>query len=393
MQKILIIGPIEDFGGREIETGFIAEALSENYCVDIFSTGNISEKSQVYEFNFNGKITSLKKEIYRNYFIIRCLSYLSFLKNKKKHAKYFYVNNNLGKKLGFKKKENSILFNLISKYDVVFIVANIGTLRTKEIIDLSNQLNKKIIFRTTGEIGSVKLFPDYLKSVSVFLHHSENNAKGLHKGENFSKYILIDQSVHKEKEFLKNNILSKPVNTFGVISRLSRGKNIDTLISYFLKASSMSDKLYIVGDGEEGESLREKYSNRTNVVFKGYVPSENLPIVFQEFDCLIIPSASEAGPFVGVEAMAAGKIILSTETGAMPDRLKDTYNDFWFQADNEKSFEKQFNRIKNLKSSEVFTIGEKNRIIYNQNYSKKNIAEKYRNAVTETLINRSEICL
>jgi glycosyltransferase involved in cell wall biosynthesis len=393
MHKILIVGPIEDFGGREIEAGFIAEALSKNYWVDIFSTGNISKKSQVYEFNFRGEITSLKKEIYRSNFIIRGLSHLSFLKNEKKHTKYFYVNNNLGKKLGFKKKENSILFNMISRYDVIFIVANIETLRIKEIINLSNQLNKKIIFRTTGEIGSVKLFPDYLKNVSVFLHHSENNAKGLHKGENFSKYILIDQSVHKEKEILKNKIVSKPVNIFGVISRLSRGKNIDTLINYFLKYSDMSDKLYIVGDGKEGESLREKYSKRTNIVFKGYVPREKLPFVFQEFDCLIIPSASEAGPLVGVEAMAAGKIILSTETGAMPDRLKDTYNDFWFQVGNEKSFEKQFHRIKNLKSSEVVKIGNKNRIIYNQNYSQRNIADKYRNAVSETLINRSEICL
>lgn len=385
MHKVLIIGPIEDFGGREIETGFIAESLSQNYLVDICSTGNISEKSQVYEFNLNGEITSLKKEIFKKYFILRSLSYFSYLKNKKKQTNYFYVNNNISKKLEFNKKENIVLFNLLSKYDVIFIVANIGTLRTKEIIEMSKKLYKKLIFRTTGEIGDVKGLPEYLKGISVFLHHSEKNAMALHKDEIYRRYRIIDQTTQNEKEILKNNIPSKPVTNFGIISRLSRGKNIETLINYFLKSSSITDKLYIIGDGDLKDSLRLKYSDNTNIIFKGFIPSKNLSIVFQEFECLIIPSASEAGPLVGVEAMAASKIILSTKVGAMEERLKGTTNDFWFDITSFTSFNSQFLKIKNLSTTKVADISLRNRNKYLKNYSKETIANLYKTAISEVL--------
>ena len=391
--KILIIGPIEDFGGREMEAGFIAEALSIKYHVDICSTTNISQKSQVYEFNFNGNITSIKQEVFKKHRVLRALAYLSFVKNKKKEPRYYYVNNNLSQKLGFQKKEQIIIFDLLSKYDGLFILANLETFRTKEIISFSKKLNKKVIFRTTGEIRLTKYFPKYLNEVSVFLHHSESNAISLHNCDDLKNYKIIDQTAQHEHQLLLINQLSKTVTKFGVISRISRGKNIEVLINYFLKSAEISDKLYIIGDGELKDLFIKKYKDHRNIFFQGYISNENLHKVFENFECLIIPSASEAGPFVGVEAMAAGKIILSTETGAMPDRLKNTYNNFWFQADNGKSFEQQFNRIKSLMPSEVFAIGEKNRIIYNQNYSKRNIAEKYRNAVYEILTNRSEICL
>ena len=46
MKKVLLIGPFEDYGGREIDTAFIASSLYENFEVSICSTGNITKKSQ-----------------------------------------------------------------------------------------------------------------------------------------------------------------------------------------------------------------------------------------------------------------------------------------------------------------------------------------------------------
>ena len=58
---MLIIGPIGDFGGRELEAGFIANSLSDNYDVEICSIGNITKNSQVYETFKNGE-SALKGE-------------------------------------------------------------------------------------------------------------------------------------------------------------------------------------------------------------------------------------------------------------------------------------------------------------------------------------------
>jgi hypothetical protein len=49
-KNILIIGPFSDFGGRELETSFIGDVLSETFNVTICSTGYFSDKSQLYNF-------------------------------------------------------------------------------------------------------------------------------------------------------------------------------------------------------------------------------------------------------------------------------------------------------------------------------------------------------
>ena len=67
MKKILIIGPIGDFGGRELMTGFIANVLSEIYHVEVCSTVAISNKTQVKEF-FNGPVYGIGGLLFKKYF-------------------------------------------------------------------------------------------------------------------------------------------------------------------------------------------------------------------------------------------------------------------------------------------------------------------------------------
>ena len=43
--KILLIGPIGDFGGREVEVNIIARALENDFNVSILSTGYMTADS------------------------------------------------------------------------------------------------------------------------------------------------------------------------------------------------------------------------------------------------------------------------------------------------------------------------------------------------------------
>jgi len=83
-KRILIFGPIGDFGGRELESGFIASVLSSKFDVAICSSGTISEKSQFFDFNKGLNVFSVNQLLFDKYWIIRILAYLSFLKNKSK---------------------------------------------------------------------------------------------------------------------------------------------------------------------------------------------------------------------------------------------------------------------------------------------------------------------
>ncbi|WP_066219250.1 hypothetical protein [Formosa haliotis] len=82
MKKVLIIGPIGDIGGRELETGFIAKTLSSVASVKILSTGNMTHNSQIFNFVSDKQIINLKKHLYNSNLFFKVLAILSSLKSK-----------------------------------------------------------------------------------------------------------------------------------------------------------------------------------------------------------------------------------------------------------------------------------------------------------------------
>ncbi|WP_029035395.1 glycosyltransferase family 4 protein [Salinimicrobium terrae] len=384
-QKILIVGPIEDLGGRELEAGFVASVLKEDFDVSVLSTGNLTHTSQFYETADGIQMVSLKQLLYKRYWPLRPASFLSYLKNRRKAPRYFYVNNKFNSKF-IKSRENEILKEHISNHDLVFIIAHLETLRTREIIEYCDKMKKPVIFRTTGEISN-QTFPLYLHKVAHFLHHSMHNAQRLHEKLSEITWSKIDQTAFFEDKLLDIPCVDKIPTAFGVIGRLSPEKNLENLISYFSENGNEKDTLYIVGDGELGMKLKMLSANRSNIEIIGSIAYQEVSEFFKKIHCFIVASYTEAGPLVGVEAMAAGKLILSTKVGAMPERLQETDNDFWFEPDDERSFREQFERIKSLDPSQVYEIAGKNREVYIERYSKRTIAEEYLSSVKQILKN------
>ena len=383
-KKILIIGPFEDYGGREIDTAFIASSLIQEFDVSICSTGNISKKSQIFTSLSKVKVTSLKKKLYEKEYLLRPATVLSYLKNKKVEPVYFYVNNRFNSYLSFNQKEVKQLRSLIKIFDVIFLRAHLFTLRTKKIIELASEYKVKVIFRTTGEIERKKSWPQYFTKVDLFIHHSDYNAHNLHSSLP-AKYWVIDQSALQEEKLLSLNFLKNPIKNFAVVGRLSPEKNILNLVSFFKMCSSPGDNLFIVGDGEERSIIEQEVAGWKNIYMLGQLSSSDTAELFRRIDCLVISSLSEGGPLVGIEAMAAARIIFSTRVGAMSTRLKDTRNNFWFEAKNYNSFKTGFLKLKNLELELIERISVSNRNIYLKHHSKMVVSEKYSNAVQEVL--------
>ena len=72
-----------------------------------------------------------------------------------------------------------------------------------------------------------------------------------------------------------------------------------------------------------------------------------------------------------------GKIILSTDVGAMKERLDDTANDFWFAINDEPSFMDSLEKIEQLSDDDFQEIAVKNREKYLQEYQLTSIKRKY----------------
>lgn len=378
-KKILIFSPIGDFGGRELEAGFIAGILSKENIVDICTSGVLTEKSQIFDFDKNQNVFSVNDLLTKKYLFIRLLSYLSFLKNNFKGAVSNYTNNGFAKKyFGYNKKREAIIEDLVSGYDLIFICADLSSLLMSEVVGFAKRNNIKVLFRTTGAIRSTDY--DYLNDVDCYIHHSHSNVNKL-SGIKKQKFEIIDQCAFNENVLLEIPLVKKEVKFFLTLGRLVRDKNIDVVIRAFKKAKSVGDKLYVVGDGEDLERLIKIAGDDEDIIFTGFISNRDLAHFLSLVDCVIVTyHESEAGPLTGIEAMAASRLLISAKTGAMEERLP--FNKYWF--DNYvNELSNQIKEIKKLSANDVLELSQKIRARYTEEYSEKCISEKYSNVVNK----------
>jgi len=383
-KKILIIGPIGDFGGRELEVGFIANSLENNFEVTICSTGDLTVKSQVFDFVKKEQVCLVKRIAFQNNLILKITSLLSFIKNKGKFPAYFFINNEVNRRyFNVDEKIKKEIKNIIAKHDLVIICAQLSSNYIEEIINCSYLNEKPVFFRTTGAIKkTTNINLDYLKRVTRFIHHSEINAEKLNS-QMLLPYTIIDQCAFNESKFLKVGNVNDKVKTFVTISRLVKEKNIDVIINAFNRINDYSFKLYIVGDGPEVNSLKQMAKRNPSIIFTGFTPNQELDRLLTLSDVLIVSHYDEeTGPLTGIEAMASGRLIISAKTGAMMERLPS--NPFWFDNDTD-SLLNQINKVFALDEDEIIRLSKQNRDRYVKYYSREKISKQYLELVKNNL--------
>jgi len=139
---------------------------------------------------------------------------------------------------------------------------------------------------------------------------------------------FIDFNVFKLK-----NSLGERNNQVGYAGRFSAEKGILNLIEAVALLASEENKIaknktkyFIIGDGELKEEVK-RLINQNNLNAKiqlsGWVLHEELPKHLNEMKLLVIPSYTESGPYIMLEAMACGTPVLGTAVGSIPDVIKD----------------------------------------------------------------------
>ena len=109
-KRITIIGPIGDYGGRELETGFIAKTLSdEDHEVSVISTTFCTPKSQIFDFIEKSQLQVLDEIVLKKSILFRFLAQLSQKKDGDKNPLAFYASNKFSKQLGYKRVAINLL--------------------------------------------------------------------------------------------------------------------------------------------------------------------------------------------------------------------------------------------------------------------------------------------
>ena len=88
------------------------------------------------------------------------------------------------------------------------------------------------------------------------------------------------------------------------------------------RQSDLDVRLVIGGTGDEESAIRSKIASHgveNTVTLAGYV--EDKVEFLKGIDVFVVSSEAEGGPISGLEAVAGGRLVVSTPVGAMPDRL------------------------------------------------------------------------
>lgn len=114
------------------------------------------------------------------------------------------------------------------------------------------------------------------------------------------------------------------VPIFGSLGRLHYKKGYAGLIEAASILPDQEFKIYIWGDGEEKENLQKQITRLgldAKVKLKGF--TKNIPGALSEIDYYIQPSLEEGFGITVAEGMYAGKPVIVTPAGALPELITD----------------------------------------------------------------------
>ena len=157
---------------------------------------------------------------------------------------------------------------------------------------------------------------------------------------------------------LCRSLLGIPMNTFVIMyaGHFKRGRGVEQLITSFHKlkhSNPSSQDLYLIlawtGYAEKGyyERLIRKIKGESGVIIVG--PQEDMSLLYNSADVVVSPILGDESvisiPLNIIEAMSCGKIIISTNVGAVRQFLSDEVNGFLINIGDDDAIFKKLSAI------------------------------------------------
>ena len=122
------------------------------------------------------------------------------------------------------------------------------------------------------------------------------------------------------------------------IGRLVPQKGFDILLRAFARANPSGWKLLIAGEGPERDPLEKLISElglgeRAQLI--GRADRAKAAALFRGCECFVLPSRMEPLGIVNLEAMAAGKMVIASRTGGVPEIVAEGRTGLLFTAGDE----------------------------------------------------------
>ncbi len=119
---------------------------------------------------------------------------------------------------------------------------------------------------------------------------------------------------------------SEPERLVVYTGRLSYEKGLHTLLS---AAKSVESQFLIIGEGNQKKALQHRIDKEriTNVTLCGYMEKHQVHQIIQRASLVVVPSEwYENCPYAVIEAFAAGKPVIGSHIGGIPELVRNGYN-------------------------------------------------------------------
>lgn len=152
---------------------------------------------------------------------------------------------------------------------------------------------------------------------------------------NLEKYAMKMLYAHEyyidPGKFEIKNEFEDRKNVIGYVGRLSEEKGIMNFIESIPLISDYNElQFLIIGDGDLRNEIHD-YINRNNlenVELKYWIDNDQLVKYLNKLKLLVIPSYTESGPLIALEAMACGTPVLISNVGYVYTLIKSGENGF-----------------------------------------------------------------
>jgi len=159
----------------------------------------------------------------------------------------------------------------------------------------------------------------------------------------------------------------------GIVGRLVPVKNHKMLFRACRAGLNLPYRIIVIGDGElrgELERYAEELGIKDRVEFKGWI--KDLKAIYEELDIVALTSLNEGTPVSLIEAMAAGRPVVATKVGGVPDIVQDGKNGYLVKSVDMPGFsQKLMDLIENAEKRRKF--GESGREMIKSRFSKERL--------------------
>lgn len=197
---------------------------------------------------------------------------------------------------------------------------------------VNRSLKKKLTMYWNGYLSRF-LRPAHIINISAY-------SKKLVNIRNNAEHPIIYNAVSKAYFDVPNRVTA--THRLLYVGVVNERKNLMVLLEALslAKAAGRQYDLTVVGGADKDPSyyntaVAYATANLPNAVqFAGWRSQKELPGLLAEHDIMVLPSRQETLPMSVAEAMAAGKVVIASNVGALPEMLEDGQTGFLFDPAN-----------------------------------------------------------